>query len=91
MAAGTYQFVRQVMQSPGVRRSLAGVADRVAAEANRLARQQGLGGVARVDGTRPKGRPYARVLMTGSQEWGTYMEPRRRILGQATASVRGRR
>jgi hypothetical protein len=88
--AGSYQFARQVMQSPGVRRSLDKVADRVAAEANRLARAQGLGVAARVDGTRPKGRPYARVSMTGSQEWGTHTEPRRRILGQAAASVRGR-
>jgi len=88
--AGSYQFVRQVMQSAGVRQSLDGVAGRIAAEANRLAKQQGLGTAARVDGTRPKGRPYARVLMTGSQEWGTYMEPRQRILGQAAASVRGR-
>lgn len=88
--AGSYQFARQVMQSAGVRRTLDKVAGRVAAEANRLASAQGLGSAARVDGTRPRGRPYARVLMSGSQEWGNHKEPRRRILGQAAASVRGR-
>ena len=57
--------VEAVSQLPAVRHRLGQVADRIAGEARHIAQQEGMGGVPvnREDGTRPKGRPYARVTV----------------------------
>lgn len=72
------------------RRVLAAKADRVAVQARRLAASEGVTmTVERSGGVRPKGRPYERVSSPdgASQEWGTYRQPRRRILGRAADSA----
>jgi hypothetical protein len=79
MPSANWYFVREVMQSRGVRRKLDDVRDRIAA---------GSGGE-KEDGTRPKGRPYSRVFtQDGSGEFGTSTTPRRRTLGLASARAR---
>jgi hypothetical protein len=71
-----------VMQSPTVRTALRKRAEAIAARANGedaelRARVQ--------EGTRPKGRPFARAISeTGAaKEWGTDKTARRRTLGRA--------
>lgn len=88
-ARGNFEFVRQVMQTRAVRQKIADVANRVASGTQRIARAEGVsGGVSRQDGTRPKGRPFARVTMApGAPEFGTAEEPRRRVLGRAASAA----
>lgn len=79
MPNANYEFVRQVMQGRGVRRKLDEVRDRMAA---------GTGGE-KSDGTRPKGRPYARLqLRDDGAEFGNSTTPRRRTLGLASSRAR---
>ena len=79
-------FFRKAMQSDPVRQALSKRRDAVSARAVQLAAQEGVEGfkVTNSDGTRPKGRPYARVSTPMvDQEFGTWSVPKRRILGRA--------
>ncbi len=88
MPNASYAYGRKVMQSAPVRARLAQVADRIAATARTLAATEGASvQVSREGGTRPRGRPYERVLMTAADEFGTAEKPRRRILGRAASST----
>jgi hypothetical protein len=81
----TYEFVQRAAQSAPVRRALAAKARRVQQRAEGLAQGEGVTLDSRVtEGTRPRGRPYARVESDNvSQEWGSSNTERRRILGRA--------
>lgn len=89
-----YEAAGQAMRADATRRRLAQVADRVAATVRRLAQAEDVQvTVTRSGGTRPKGRPYERVAILASTEWGASGVERRRILSRAaSASARtGRR
>lgn len=79
-----YDGIREVMQSREVRRALREQAERVASRARQIDAEFGEG-VRVEDGTRPRGRPYSRVVHdTGAEmEWGTSRTERRRVLGRA--------
>lgn len=77
----------QAMQSKPVRRSLRDRARPVADRYNQFAQADGSDLRARIEeGTRPKGRPYARVVVDGGagEEYGDSKTTRRRRLGRAT-------
>ncbi|GAA3727345.1 hypothetical protein [Streptomyces tremellae] len=86
--------VRQIMQSAEVRDGLKARAEAIAPVARRLAAEEVDDNFAeeiRVEsGTRPKGRPYARVTAARSDaeanEWGDTNTIRRRILGRAAGT-----
>lgn len=81
------ELIVEAMQSSGTRAGLKKVADRVQGRAAALAASEAPDSSPPrvVEGTRPKGRPYARVQMDdgAAQEWGTSKTQRRRILGRA--------
>lgn len=80
----TYRQLGDLARSPAVRAKLSEVADRIAARAEFIAATEAPEvTIRREDGTRPKGRPYARVLAPADQEHGTAETVRRRILGRA--------
>ena len=81
----TPEFIQAAAQSEGVRKVLAERRDRLARAAEALAASEDVEGeVSTSEGTRPKGRPYARVEFDNvDQEWGTSKTRRRRILGRA--------
>jgi hypothetical protein len=82
-ARSNYEFVQQILQSPGVRRKLAEVANRKAGQAAAVARSERVDVVVqREDGTRPKGRPYARISIPAENEFGDSKTRRLRILGR---------
>jgi hypothetical protein len=82
-ARSNYEFVQQILQSPGVRRKLAEVADRKARQAVAVAASERVAvPVLREDGTRPKGRPYSRISIPADYEHGTSRVQRLRILGR---------
>lgn len=88
MATPLYEQLGHVMRSQMVRRKLAEVADGIAQRAQGIADADVADDaediqIGREDGTRPKGRPYARVTAPLAQEYGTPKVARRRILGQA--------
>lgn len=72
------------MQSAVVRKALADKAQELAARANSLGSGEGVTMNAKVvEGTRPKGRPFANVESDNvGQEWGDRFTERRRILGR---------
>ena len=72
------------MQSAVVRAALAKRARELASRADSIGSSEGVDVNARVsDGTRPKGRPYARVTSQNvGQEWGDRYTERRRVLGR---------
>lgn len=76
------------MRSDVVRRALRARAGRVQARAEQLAAQDEVELESRVyDGTRPRGRPFARVESHNvGQEWGDSKTARRRVLGRAAES-----
>lgn len=78
-------LIVEAMQSAPVREGLAKRADTIASRARGLAANEGVDmEVTRRDGTRPKGRPFARVEGdNAAQEFGTSNTARRRILGRA--------
>jgi hypothetical protein len=90
-----YEAGRQAMQARSTRVKLRQVADRIATTARAMGQADQLDATFTVtEGTRPKGRPYARVTMAGGDdEFGKSGTPRRRTLGRAaSASARtGRR
>ena len=77
-------FLLEVMQSQPVRDGLLAKARRIQAEAQAMAAQEGLDDFETevVEGIRPKGRPYARVVGPLEDEWGSEYRPKRRILGR---------
>ncbi len=81
----SYEFIRDAMQSQGVRDSLRKKADELASRVDSLGSSEGVEMETNVsEGTRPKGRPYARVESENvDQEWGDRYTERRRILGRA--------
>ena len=76
------------MQTKTVRRGLRKVADKKQDVAEGIAASEGVVlDSTVVEGTRPKGRPYARVQSRNvAQEWGNRYVKRRRILGRAAQS-----
>ena len=82
------KIVVEAMQSEAVRKALKGRADKIAARAERLkSSEENLSSDVRIwveEGTRPKGRPFAKVLCDDvDQEHGTYTTPKIRLLGRA--------
>ena len=85
----TYKQIGDIARSPAVRKKLAEVADRIARNAEGIAAAEGVDAkIVRSDGTRPRGRPFARVTADGIQEWGTNEVERRRVLGRAVQQSR---
>lgn len=84
MAGSVYQQAGKVMRSREVRAKLDRVADAVAAAAEGIAASEGVdANIGRESGTRPRGRPYARVTADAEQEHGSARTARRRVLGRA--------
>lgn len=83
MATDNYRWVQDILQSPGVRRKLVQVRDRKARAATGIASAEG----AQVrltlsEGIRPKGRPYARISLPATDEFGDSKTRRLRLLGR---------
>lgn len=85
-------WLLEVMQSDPVRAGLRAKADEIAADVDAEARRDEhyRGRDADLDvtvseGTRPGGRPYARVAVPKEDEYGDYSVPKRRILGRLAA------
>ena len=76
------------MQCGTVRRALRKKAEQKQRAADSIAASEGVELDSKlVEGTRPKGRPYARVQSSNvAQEWGNSVVKRRRILGRAAQS-----
>lgn len=81
----TDRLFREVVQKPSVRAKLRAVAVQKQGRAEAIAAAEGEKLDSEVvTGTRPKGRPYARVQSTNvDQEFGTTVVERKRILGRA--------
>lgn len=79
-----YEWVQEQLQKPGVRRTIARAADRKARAARVLAAADDYIDmpVIRTDGTRPRGRPYARVSIPASHEFGDSKTRRLRLLAR---------
>lgn len=77
-------LIVEAMQSQPVRDALATKARQLASRADSLGASEGVDMSTRVySGTRPKGRPFARVESDNvEQEWGSRYVLRRRILGR---------
>lgn len=80
--------IMAAMQTQTVRRALKVKADKKQAAAEQIALSEGVSlDSSVVEGTRPQGRPYARVQTKNvAQEWGARGVVRRRILGRAARS-----
>lgn len=77
-------FLASAMNTEPVRQALRDGAETIAAAARAIAQEEGNTEPVEVtEGIRPRGRPYARVSMPGSAEWGDGKTPRLRILGRA--------
>lgn len=76
------------MQTAKVRAALRAKAAKKQSAAEGIAQSEGVELESRVvEGTRPKGRPYARVQSSNvGQEWGDSKTRRLRILGRASRS-----
>lgn len=82
----TYKKLQALQQSDGVRTKLAAVRDRIAGQVEAIAAAEGVDvDVVTSEGTRPKGRAYARVGVPAAPEFGNETTPRRRFLGRAVA------
>lgn len=78
------ELIRSAMQSQTVRDRLDQRRDRIASRARALASREEVDADIRTSsGTRPQGRPYARVTADAEQEFGSSMMGRARILGRA--------
>jgi len=87
MPTDAYLKYGHVARSPKVRAKLVEVRDRVHARAKAIEAEEGVdAGLATSEGTRPKGRPYARVSASLEHEFGTENVSRKRILGRAARS-----
>lgn len=78
------EFYLRAMHHDAVKKALKLKADRIQAEAKKEAKAQGVRDleVEVSEGTRPQGRPYARVSVDLEDEWGSYKKPKLRILGR---------
>lgn len=78
-------LMRKVADTPKVRAALRVHAQAVASRADQIAAAEAYEFNGRVEeGTRPRGRPFARVISyDADQEFGTWGKKRRRILGRA--------
>jgi hypothetical protein len=84
MASGLYRQAGKIMKSKPVRAKLDRVADAIAVAAEGIAASEGVdANIGRKSGTRPLGRPYARVTADAEQEHGSARTVRRRVLGRA--------
>jgi hypothetical protein len=85
----SFGMVRQAMQSQPVRAALRKRADRIHSRAQSIASSESVELESEVtEGTRPRGRPYARVQSRNvGQEWGDSKTARRRVLGRAAESA----
>lgn len=81
----TDALFREVVQKPSVRAALLAKAKDKQARAEGIAASEDVELKSRVtQGTRPQGRPYARVESPNvGQEWGDGIVERKRILGRA--------
>jgi hypothetical protein len=87
MPTARYLWVQQVAQSPAVRRKIKEVRDRKAQQAASIARAEGVTDpIITTEGTRPRGRPYARIALSARVEFGDSVTKRRRILGRVAQS-----
>ena len=79
------EFFLAAMKTDTVRSALAKRADLIADRARSMTEAEGVTGeVTRIDGIRPKGRSYSRIIHSnGAQEHGTAYEARKRILGSS--------
>ena len=80
----SYRKLGEIMRAEPVRAALAEKARPLASRADSLGTSEGVDMSTRVySGTRPKGRPFARVESDNvKQEWGSRYVLRRRILGR---------
>lgn len=80
-------LIEDAMKSAATRAALRRKAEQKAARANMVGRSEGVDIDAEVsEGTRPKGRPYARVTSQNvAQEYGNSKTERRRILGRVAS------
>lgn len=78
------EFFLEAMNSQVVKDGLLAKARVIQAQAESMAAQEGLDDFPTevVEGVRPKGRPYARVVGPLEDEWGSEYRPKRRILGR---------
>lgn len=86
------ELITAAMQSQATRDGLSERARKVAGRVDVLGQSEGVTMDAYVtEGTRPKGRPYARVNSENvSQEWGSRDVERRRIMGRVSAESRSK-
>jgi hypothetical protein len=84
MPTARYLWVQEQLQKPGVRRQLRVAANRKARAARVLAAQDDYVDmpVMQSDGTRPRGRPYSRVAIPASAEFGDSKTRRLRLLAR---------
>lgn len=84
-----YAGIGEVMRLPKVRAALRSQAGGIAAKARSLdAAEGGDATISVEEGTRPRGRPYARAVSDDADgEFGTSKTARRRVLGRA-ANIR---
>lgn len=80
--------IGDAMRTKTVRAALRKKADKKQSRAEQIAAQEGVELDSKVvEGTRPRGRPYARVQSTNvGQEWGDRHTERKRVLGRAARS-----
>jgi hypothetical protein len=83
MATPNYVYVQRILQSETVRKRLRVVQSRMASQAGAYARQAGVNVPIQLsEGTRPGGRPYARIAIPATNEFGDSKTKRLRILGR---------
>lgn len=80
--------IGDAMRTQTVRKALRKLAEKKQARADQIAQAEGVDLESSIkEGTRPRGRPYARVQSSNTaQEWGDRYTERRRILGRAAQS-----
>lgn len=83
MGNRNYEYVERILQSSKVRDALRKVRDRKARAINTIAASERTTvTVTLSEGTRPKGRPYARISLPASTEFGDSKTRRLRLLGR---------
>ena len=83
------ETIEAAMRSTTTRSALAAKAARIRARTEQIANAENVDVSASTStGTRPRGRPYARVVSSNiEQEWGSSRTARRRVLGRAAESA----
>jgi hypothetical protein len=84
MPSARYYFVQEQLQKPGPRRVIKRAAERKARAARVLAAADDYIDMPVIvsEGTRPRGRPYARVSIPASHEFGDSKTRRLRLLAR---------